>query len=165
MYVDDLIITGVSMEEITTFKLQMTKLFRMSDLGKLSFYLGIEIHQQPDRITLCQTAYAKRLLEQAGLSACNSLSMPIQQRLKLSKDGVGDEVDVTYYRSIIGGLRYLTHTRPDISFAVGSEQVHGGPCCRSLRRGEEPAALYSRNTGVWMRVQARKWRAEADKIQ
>ena len=107
------------MEEITTFKLQMTKLFRMSDLGKLSFYLGIEIHQQPDRITLCQTAYAKRLLERAGLSDCNSLSTPIQPRLKLSKDGVGDEVDVTYYRSIIGGLRYLTHTRLDISFAVG----------------------------------------------
>ena len=119
MYVDDLVIIGVNTEEIASFKQQMTKLFRMSDLGKLNFYLGIEIHQEHDRIMLCQTAYAKCLLERAGLSDCNPVSTPIQARLKLSKDGVGDAVDVMYYQSIIGGLRYLVHTRPDISFAVG----------------------------------------------
>ena len=43
----------------------------------------------------------------------------MEARLKLSKDGVGEAVDVTFYRSIIGGLRYLVHTMPDISFAVG----------------------------------------------
>ena len=43
----------------------------------------------------------------------------MEARLKLSKNGVGEAVDVTFYRSIMGGLRYLTHTRPDITFAVG----------------------------------------------
>ena len=43
VYVDDLVITGANMEEIDHFKQQMTNLFRMSDLGKLSFYLGIEV--------------------------------------------------------------------------------------------------------------------------
>ena len=43
----------------------------------------------------------------------------MEPHLKLSKEGPEPQVDATYYRSIIGGLRYLTHTRPDITFAVG----------------------------------------------
>ena len=43
----------------------------------------------------------------------------MKPRLKLSKEGPELRVDATDYRNIIGGLRYLTHTRPDITFAVG----------------------------------------------
>jgi transposase InsO family protein len=119
VYVDDLVITGQDTKEIDHFKQQMTKLFSMSDLGKLSFYLGIEVAQERDRIMLCQAAYAKRLLERTGMTDCNPCTTPMEARLKLSKQGAGDSVDLTLYRSVIGGLRYLTHTRPDITFAVG----------------------------------------------
>ena len=105
--------------EIDAFKRQMTALFRMSDLGELSYYLGIEVRQERDRITLCQAAYAKKLLERAGLEDCNPGNVPIEARLKLSRDSKERPVDSSEYRSIIGGLRYLVHTRPDISFAVG----------------------------------------------
>lgn len=44
VYVDDLIITGHSNDDITTFKLEMKEVFCMSDLGLLSSYLGIEVH-------------------------------------------------------------------------------------------------------------------------
>jgi hypothetical protein len=43
----------------------------------------------------------------------------MEPRLKLSKDSRNPAVDKTLYRSIIGGLRYLVQTRPDITFAVG----------------------------------------------
>ncbi|KAM3194681.1 hypothetical protein ACQJBY_070996 [Aegilops geniculata] len=119
VYVDDLIITGAAMPEIDTFKQQMTTMFRMSDLGKLSYYLGIEVSQERDRIVLGQAAYAKRLLERAGMEDCNPSNTPMEARLKLSKESTAALVDKTTYRSIIGGLRYLVHTRPDISFAVG----------------------------------------------
>jgi hypothetical protein len=119
VYVDDLIITGKRTAEIDLFKREMTKLFRMSDLGNLSYYLGIEVRQERDRITLCQAAYGRKLLERAGLEDCNSCTTPMEARLKLSKESTANLVDKSHYRSIIGGLRYLTHTRPDITFAVG----------------------------------------------
>ena len=52
VYIDDLIITGHSNDDIAAFKAEMKKVFRMSDLGLLSYYQGIEVAQGPDAITL-----------------------------------------------------------------------------------------------------------------
>jgi hypothetical protein len=52
VYVDDLIVTGGNPDEIAVFKKQTTSEFEMSDLGLLSFYLGIEVDQQQDHITI-----------------------------------------------------------------------------------------------------------------
>lgn len=57
VYVDDLIISGSSTVEIEKFKEQMKELFKMSDLGLLSYYLGIEVSQGVNGITLCQAGY------------------------------------------------------------------------------------------------------------
>jgi hypothetical protein len=45
----------------------MKKVFRMSDLGALSFYLGIEVKQMQSGIELCQSSYAVKLPEKAGM--------------------------------------------------------------------------------------------------
>ena len=59
----------------------------------LSFYLGIEVHQDDSGITLRQTAYAKRVVELAGLTDCNPALTPMEERLKLSRDSTTEEVD------------------------------------------------------------------------
>jgi hypothetical protein len=56
VYVDDLVITGTKDAKVAVFKEEMKATFQMSDLGPLSFYLGIEVHQDDSGITLRQTA-------------------------------------------------------------------------------------------------------------
>lgn len=119
VYVDDLLVTGTSLSTIVKFKQQMSREFDMSDLGKLSHYLGIEVKQEGDHIELRQSAYARNLLEKAGLSDCNSAKYPMEVKLHIGKDEKGKAVDSTQFKSLVGGLRYLVHTRPDIAFAVG----------------------------------------------
>ncbi|CAL1356029.1 unnamed protein product [Linum trigynum] len=50
---------------------------------------------------------------------CNPVSTPAECGLKLSKDDKGEKVNLTEFRSLVGSLRYLTCTRPDILYAVG----------------------------------------------
>jgi hypothetical protein len=53
------------------------------------------------------------------MSNCNSSRTPMECHLKLRKKDDTERADKTHYRSIIGSLRYLVNTRPDISLAVG----------------------------------------------
>jgi hypothetical protein len=145
VYVDDLIVTGVDTAEIDRFKQQMTKTFRMSDLGKLTYYLGIEVRQEHDRITLCQAAYAKRLLERAGLTDCNPCATPMEARLKLSKEGEGDPVDTSLY-----------HTARHHLCCQLLKQVHGKAKSKPLCCGEAFAEVHSGHPGSWLRVHTRQ---------
>jgi hypothetical protein len=118
VYVDDLIITAMDEKEIALFKKQMHQLFDMSDLGLLSYYLGLEVKQDGGTIMLCQSAYAKKILDATGMAGCNVCHTPMENRLKLSKASPEDAVDATRFRSVVGSLRYLCNSRPDITHAV-----------------------------------------------
>jgi hypothetical protein len=118
VYVDNLVMTGTKDAEVAAFKEEMKATFQMSNLGLLS-YLGIEVHQGDSGITLRQTAYVKRVIELAGLTDCNLALTPMEERLKLSRDNTTEEVDAMQYRRLVGSLRYLTNTRPDLAFSVG----------------------------------------------
>jgi len=119
VYVDDLIITGGDAGVVSKFKAQMKNTFCMSDLRLLSYYLGLEVTQGAKGITLRQGAYAAKILEKAGMSTCNPCATPMELKLKLLKEGTTPSVDATAYHSIIGSLRYLCNSRPDLAFAVG----------------------------------------------
>ncbi|KAG6476133.1 hypothetical protein ZIOFF_065369 [Zingiber officinale] len=118
VYVDDLIVTGSSTGRINKFKQQMMIEFEMSDLGLLSYYLGIEVEQQKSRILLRQSTYAKKILSQFKMADCNATKHPMEPKTQLHKDLEGTPVDATECRRVIGCLRYLLHTRPDLSYPV-----------------------------------------------
>ena len=119
VYVDDLFVTGTSLDTINKFKKEMSSTFEMSDLGKLSYYLGIEVVQHSEGIVLNQAQYALKILEDAGMTNCNPTHTPMDISLKASKSENEKEVDATIYRKNVGCLRYLLHTRPDLSYCVG----------------------------------------------
>lgn len=119
VYVDDLVIIGSQVSVIQGFKVEMQKEFKMSDLGLLSFYLGIQVKQTTTGIALNQSAYALNILKKNGMDGCNPCQVPMEARLRLSKESNNSLVDATQYRSLIGSLRYLVNTRPDLAYAVG----------------------------------------------
>jgi hypothetical protein len=55
----------------------MMKMFRMTDLGLLHYYLGIEVRQEKRGFTLSQENYARKILEKAGMSDCNPCKIPM----------------------------------------------------------------------------------------
>nr|GEW82310.1 ribonuclease H-like domain, reverse transcriptase, RNA-dependent DNA polymerase [Tanacetum cinerariifolium] len=119
VYVDDLIITGTPRKEIDTFKSQMKDKFKMSDLGLLAYYLGIEVTQTGGEIIIKQRGYINKILKETSMMDSNETKIPMDLSTKLVKAEDGNPVDATYYRSLIGSLRYLLHTRPDLSYSVG----------------------------------------------
>lgn len=119
VYVDDLLVTGSSLELIEGFKQEMATKFEMSDLGMLTYYLGIEVCQGENGITLKQNRYALKILEETGMASCNPTHIPMEMNSSLSKASDEKRVDEKAYRRSIGCLRYLLHTRPDLSFSVG----------------------------------------------
>ncbi|GJX06110.1 ribonuclease H-like domain, reverse transcriptase, RNA-dependent DNA polymerase [Tanacetum coccineum] len=119
VYVDDLIITDTPKREIEKFKDQMKEIFEMSDLGLLAYYLGIEVTQSGGDISIKQSAYARKILKEAGMLESNETIITMDPGTKLTKTAEGTMVNSTEYRSLIGCLRYLLHTRPDLSYSVG----------------------------------------------
>ncbi|GJR76033.1 ribonuclease H-like domain-containing protein [Tanacetum coccineum] len=93
------------------------KEFDMTDLGALNYFLGISVVHHPTGLFLSQKKYARQLLERAHMVNCNPSRTPIDTDSKLGPDGVPVQ-DPTLYRSLAGGLQYLTFTRPDLSYAV-----------------------------------------------
>ncbi|MCH93923.1 copia-type polyprotein, partial [Trifolium medium] len=119
LYVDDLLITGSNASDIAAFKKLMHSEFEMTDLGKLSYFLGLQFEDTTKGILLHQQKYMKEILLKFNMYGCNPATTPMEVNLKLELDDTGEEVNATLYKQIVGSLRYLCNSRPDLSFAVG----------------------------------------------
>ncbi|GKA33736.1 hypothetical protein Tco_0720165 [Tanacetum coccineum] len=90
----------------------------MSMMGKLSFFLGLQISQSHRGIFLIQSKYALESLKKYGMETCEPVDTSMVEKSKLDEDLQGKVVDPTCYRRMIGTLMYLTSSRPDLVFAV-----------------------------------------------
>lgn len=119
LYVDDLLITSSSSYMIHDVKRALTEQFEMTDLGMLHDFLGLQIVQSSTRIFVYQQKYALDMLWCFDMLDCKPAPTPFQSGVTLSTPCTSPLVDPTLYRQLVGSLLYLTHTRPDLSFAVG----------------------------------------------
>lgn len=106
VYVDDLLVTGSNTALIEEFKRKMSSNFEMSNLGKLNYYLEIEVDQGQGYIVLKQTGYARKVLERVGMLHCYSTKYPMDPKEQINKDELGTPVNSTQFKSMVGGLRY-----------------------------------------------------------
>lgn len=119
LYVDDLIFTGNNPSLFEVFKKDMAREFEMTDIGLMSFYLGLEVKQSDNGIFIGQEAYVKDVLDRFNMLNSKPVDTPIEVGTKLCKNDEGEKIDPTLFKSLVGCLRYLTCTRPDILFSVG----------------------------------------------
>ena len=97
----------------------MKKEFEMSIVGKLTFFLGLQVKQRKECIFISQEKYARNIVKKFGLDSKKHASTPMSSSTKLNVDSSGVEVSPTLYRSIIRSLLYLTARRPDSAFSMG----------------------------------------------
>ncbi|KAG8489058.1 hypothetical protein CXB51_017051 [Gossypium anomalum] len=119
VYVDDIVITGSSSDEIDCFVRQLHNKFALKDLGDLQYFLGLKVTRSSSgTLHLCQRKYIRELLARSSMSTAKSVHTPMVSSSMLSK-GEGDYLaDPTEYRSLAGALQYIVLTRPDIAYAV-----------------------------------------------
>ncbi|GKC56451.1 hypothetical protein Tco_1084049 [Tanacetum coccineum] len=91
---------------------------QMSMMGKISFFLGLQISQSPRGIFINQSKYALESLKKYGFESCDPVDTPMVEKSKLDEDKEGKAVDPSHYRGMIGTLLYLTASRPDLQFAI-----------------------------------------------
>lgn len=120
IYVDDIIVASSSSQAVEALLLDLREDFALEHLGKLHYFLGIEVEGTKDSIVLTQKKYASEIIEKAGMQTCKSFHTPLSTSEKFSAyEGTPlSSQEATRYRSIVGGLQCLTLTRPDISFSV-----------------------------------------------
>nr|GEV82925.1 hypothetical protein [Tanacetum cinerariifolium] len=96
--------------------LLMTNKFKMSMMGQMSFFLGLQISQSPKGIY--QFKYASEIVKKYGLHSTNSVNTPMIKNKKLDEDLQGKLVDATLYHGMIRSLMYLTDNRHHLIYAI-----------------------------------------------
>jgi histone deacetylase 1/2 len=120
VYVDDIILISSSDAAASRLVSTLSGDFAVKDLGALHYFLGLEVSRSSAGLTLTQHKYCPDLLHCAGMLKCKHATTPMSaiDRLSVLDGDLLSLDDATEYRSLVGGLQYLTITRPDVSYAV-----------------------------------------------
>lgn len=119
LYVDDLFPIGSS-RLIKDCKENLATKFNMKDLGRMHYFLGLEVWQQNKEIFLGQGRYTTEILKRFQMEDYRPMATPIITNWKKIDTSEDNEVDPSLYRQLIGSLMYLLNTRPDICYALNT---------------------------------------------
>eukprot|EP00253_Pinus_taeda_P026733 PITA_26733 len=103
---DDLFLTGSS-RFIRDYKKNLATKFDMKDLGRMHYFLGLEVWQQEGNIFLGQGRYTTEILKKFRLEDCRPMATPVIINWKKIYASEDKDVDPTLYRQLIGSLMYL----------------------------------------------------------
>ncbi|KAJ9542461.1 hypothetical protein OSB04_028967 [Centaurea solstitialis] len=118
IYVDDIIFGSTKAKLCKKFESLMQSQYKMSMMGELTYFLGLQVKQSEKGIFISQGKYVRDMLKKFNLTTCSEMKIPMAPPLKLDKDSNGKSVDVSTYKRMMGSLLYLTASRPDIMYAT-----------------------------------------------
>ena len=109
VYVDDINIFGLSDQHITPFKKDIAQAFKMTDAGRASWYLGMQLDWVPEGLHIHQSGFIQQALGKYGLLGSRPASIPLDPTRKLLKETehTADPKYKTTYMSMVGSLNYL----------------------------------------------------------
>ncbi|KAI3769445.1 hypothetical protein L6452_00547 [Arctium lappa] len=127
------LVLGMTLSHLfLSLKNLMKKEYKMSMMGELTYFLGLQIKQSDKGTFISQGKYVKDMLKKFDLTQTSPMKTPMAPPLTLNKDPFGKSVNVTTYRGMIGSLLYLTASRPDIMYST----------CLCARYQSEPKESY-----------------------
>ncbi|KAI3763017.1 hypothetical protein L1987_53464 [Smallanthus sonchifolius] len=126
VYVDDIIFGSTNEGMCREFEQVMKSKFEMSNMGELSFFLGLQVSQREDGIYLHQTKYVQDILSKYKMNDSSTYGTHIPVNHGLHPDKDGKDVDRRLYSGMIGSLKYLTASRPDIMFDILERETRLG---------------------------------------
>ncbi|RVW60936.1 Retrovirus-related Pol polyprotein from transposon RE1 [Vitis vinifera] len=138
VYVDDIILSGNDMGELQNLKKYLSEEFEVKDLGNLKYFLGMEVARSRKGIVVSQRKYILDLLKETGMLGCKPIDTPMDSQKKLGIEKESTPVDRGRYQRLVGRLIYLSHTRPDIGFAVSAGKAYS-----SERQENRDTEVYS----------------------
>ncbi|GKA34368.1 putative RNA-directed DNA polymerase [Tanacetum coccineum] len=118
VYVDDMVVTGNDKEEMVKLQRVLSTEFELKDLGSLKYFLGIEVARSKQGISMSQRKYVLDLLAETGMLNCRPVDTPIETNHHLEIVPNQTPANRDRYQKLVGKLIYLSHTRPDIAYAV-----------------------------------------------
>ncbi|GJW89441.1 retrovirus-related pol polyprotein from transposon TNT 1-94 [Tanacetum coccineum] len=118
VYVDDIIFGSTNPRYTQLFSDLMKSRFKMSMMGEMTVFLGLQVNQSPCGIFINQSNYVLEILKKYGMETCDPIGTLMEIKDKLDLDQNGSLVDATKYHSMIGALMYLTSSRPNIVHAT-----------------------------------------------
>nr|GEZ72127.1 hypothetical protein [Tanacetum cinerariifolium] len=153
IYVDDIIFASTNPIFCDKFAKLMSKRFKMSMMGQISFFIRLQISQSPRGMFINQSKYALEMLKKYGLDQCDAVDILMVLQLKLDEDPNETSIDPTRYQGMVGSLTYLIANRPDLVFVV----------CMCTRYQAKPIEKYLTMI-LWMRSQLTDYRFDFNKI-
>ncbi|XP_034591722.1 uncharacterized mitochondrial protein AtMg00810-like [Setaria viridis] len=118
LYVDDIILTALTLTLLRHIMGHLDSEFAMTDLGNLHHFLGISVMRSSQGMFVSQRHYALDLLQRAGMPKCHAIVTLVDTHAKLLAQGSAKLQDGSKYRSLSRALQYLTMTQPDLAYAV-----------------------------------------------
>ncbi|GKC90814.1 retrovirus-related pol polyprotein from transposon TNT 1-94 [Tanacetum coccineum] len=127
IYVDDIIFASSNTAMCDEFANQMTNKFKMSMMGQMSFFLGLQISQSPRDIFTNQSKYASKIVKKYGLHSTDFVDIPMIENKKLDEDLQGNQM-------------MLHFTDTDMSLTAYADADHAG--CQDIRRSTSGSAQF-----------------------
>jgi hypothetical protein len=96
----------------------MMQAFEMTDLGLITYFLGMKIKQSNNEIFICYKKFVKEILKKFHLKNCKPPATQMNENENFGKENGTNRVDEEKIKGLIGCLMYLSATRLDILYAT-----------------------------------------------